>query len=321
MSGPVFVLDAQGRALMPLAEAHARKLLHTGRARRWPHPTLTIIQLNRVVEQPVLRPILLGVAIHQTAAQLFVLADGPQAAFPLLSLVVNFPRRWRVRSYCRSPRARTRRPIGQQTIVSVIGALWTLLPLSHVVLLRTPSLPAAHLSSLRRLRRLLAVDELRITIARLDGTVPAAFPPNLFALLQAVAANPASYAPLLAADVIRLPQHPARLTRRPHDADADIPASGIGIVTKPPLIGVIHHDSTEDERVLGVPVAASRAGVVWRYVALPRQTPLQRWPLSTVVLLPLVSRATQEAVQLWEDDLSAFEMFSGEGGDDAPREA
>ena len=59
--------------------------------------------------------------------------------------------------------------------------------------------------------------------------------------------------------------------------------------------------------------------MVWRFVALAPHTPLQRWPVTPVVLLPLVSRAVQEAVVLWEDDLDAFVMtFSGEDNADAP---
>src|SRR5258706_6318728 len=163
MSGPVFVIDAQERPLMPLAEAHARKLLRNGKAQRWPHPTLTVIQLNRSVQQPVLRPILLGVAIHQTAAELFVLANGPQAAFPLLSIVVDRSRRWRARRHRTSRRrARPRRSVGQLAIGAVISTLWRLLPLSHIVLLRTPTLQAADRPSLGRLRRFLTVDKLRV---------------------------------------------------------------------------------------------------------------------------------------------------------------
>ncbi len=89
MSGPIFIRDAQGRPLMPLAAAHARKLLAQGKARRIPHHAFTVIQLNNVVDTPNLRPIIAGIAIHFQTAEIWIVAQGVRSAFPLLSLILQ----------------------------------------------------------------------------------------------------------------------------------------------------------------------------------------------------------------------------------------
>ncbi|MFL5801725.1 MAG: RRXRR domain-containing protein [Roseiflexaceae bacterium] len=101
-SGPIFVLDAQGTPLMPIAPAHARRLRKRGQAALQPHHAFTVLQLARTVAQPVLRPIVLGIAIHLHTAELFLLAEGAQKIFPLLTLIVDLrtdlPRRLRRRA-------------------------------------------------------------------------------------------------------------------------------------------------------------------------------------------------------------------------------
>jgi RRXRR protein len=312
-SGPVFVLDALAQPLMPLAEAHARKLLRSGKAHRLPHPTLTIIQLTRTVQQPVLRPVLLGVAIHHTTAELLLLAAGPNAAFPLLYVIVDLPQRkpfWRRRVVHRRQRMpwparwqHSRRPAWRKflAIGAVISCLWDVLPLSHIALIRTPTMRATHPDIQRRVLRYLTAGGMQVATTTLEQAAPPTFPQDLFALLRAFAANPAGYAPAMVACAIEPPKHATRLTRWLDDADAGAPCSGIGVVTTPPLIGIIDCESTDDERVLQVSVAADAAGVIWRYVAVAPQASLQRWPLAPVVLLPLVPRTVQQTVTLLED--------------------
>jgi 5-methylcytosine-specific restriction endonuclease McrA len=102
MSGPIFIRDAQGRPLMPLAAAHARKLLSQGKGQRIPHHAFTIIQLNHTVDTPQLRPVVAGIAIHFHTAEIWIVAQGVRSAFPLLSLIIDLkndlPRRLRRRA-------------------------------------------------------------------------------------------------------------------------------------------------------------------------------------------------------------------------------
>lgn len=102
MSGPIFVRDAQGTPLMPMAAAHARRLLQSGKVLLQPHHAFTIIHLTQTVENPKLQPVVLGVTIHLHTAELFLLAEGDHDIFPLLHLIVDLqtdmPRRLRRRA-------------------------------------------------------------------------------------------------------------------------------------------------------------------------------------------------------------------------------
>ncbi len=89
MSGPIFVLDAEGTPLMPMSPAHTRRLLNTGKATRIYHHAFTVIQLTKRVPQPHLRPILVGITLHRHTAELWVVAEGVRGPIPLLSLVID----------------------------------------------------------------------------------------------------------------------------------------------------------------------------------------------------------------------------------------
>lgn len=89
MSGFVFVCDAQGKPLMPMSPAYARRLLASGKAVRKSHHAFSIIQLTRVINQVHLRPVVLGVALHLNMAELFLLVDEHRGVSPLLSFVVD----------------------------------------------------------------------------------------------------------------------------------------------------------------------------------------------------------------------------------------
>jgi len=98
---------------MPMSAAYARKLLQSGRAQLHPHYAFTVVQLAQVIQQPSLRPVLLGLVLHRHTAELFLLAEGEHTVFPLLSLVVDLytdvPRRIRRRAaHRRRRRARGR---------------------------------------------------------------------------------------------------------------------------------------------------------------------------------------------------------------------
>jgi len=102
MSGPVFVVDAGGVPLMPMSAAYARKLLSEGKATRLAHSAFTVIQLSRHLEQPTLRPIIVALRLHLRTAELFLVAEGQQAAQTLLHIIIDLrtdlPRRLRRRA-------------------------------------------------------------------------------------------------------------------------------------------------------------------------------------------------------------------------------
>lgn len=117
MSSPVFVRDSQGTPLMPTSAAYARRLLQQGKAQWVPHHAFPVIQLTHSIQQPTLRPILIGIAIRLHAADLYLIAEGEQAALPLLHTIVDLrtdlPERLRRRAAHRKrrrSRARYRSP-------------------------------------------------------------------------------------------------------------------------------------------------------------------------------------------------------------------
>ena len=113
MSGPIFVLDAEGKPLMPMAPAYARKLLRQHKASWRPHHAFSIIQLSQVVDKPVYRNIGLRVVLHLHMAELFLIADGPTTLFPLLRVTIDLrtdiPWRMRRRAAHRQRRRARRR--------------------------------------------------------------------------------------------------------------------------------------------------------------------------------------------------------------------
>lgn len=111
MSGPIFVCDAQGTLLMPMAAAHARKLLQSGKAHVLPHHAFTMIKLSHTIAHPEVRPVILGIAIHLHTAELFLLAEGEHAVFPLLSVILDLRTdlSWRLRRRATHRRRRRQR--------------------------------------------------------------------------------------------------------------------------------------------------------------------------------------------------------------------
>lgn len=72
MSVSVFVLDQNGTPMMPMAAAYARRLLKQHKAKHVPHHAFTIVQLTRVVLEPVTRPLAMVVSIGLNTAELTV---------------------------------------------------------------------------------------------------------------------------------------------------------------------------------------------------------------------------------------------------------
>jgi 5-methylcytosine-specific restriction endonuclease McrA len=118
MSGPVFVLDAAGTPLMPMSPAHARKLVNQQKAQVVPHYQFHIIQLSQAVAQPQLNAVVALIRVHALTAELIIVADGAQRAYPLLRILIDlrtdlalrlrrragFRRRRRSRQRYRAPR-------------------------------------------------------------------------------------------------------------------------------------------------------------------------------------------------------------------------
>jgi len=297
MSGPVFVVDNLGTALMPLAEAHARKLLHSNKAQIRPHPALTIIQLNRVVECPILRPICVGIRIHQTTAELFVAAAGSHTIFPLLYVVVDLNTRhvWR-----RGQLPERQMRMYLLDIRATIGVLWLFLPISHVVIFNTSTSRDQMPSDVQRLKRYLSSDKLHVAIAHREDPTPPGIPPKLFDYLVRLAAQP----PLPA--LVAVPVEPldsAAIMQRTAWAANEILIPGIGVVGNPPMTGIVHEIHGDNATELHVPIAVGPTRIVWERVIVEPPATIQPWPVGSVALLPVSTVIAQPGVTRWDDYL------------------
>lgn len=121
MSGPVFVRDAEGRPLMPIAAAYARKLLRQGKARWVPHHAFSVIQLSQAKASPTLRPVVVTLHVQVHTAALTLVATGEQRVFPLLRVLVDLRTdlSWRLRR--RTEHRRRRRARGRYRSVQHDG--------------------------------------------------------------------------------------------------------------------------------------------------------------------------------------------------------
>src|SRR5689334_3096681 len=110
MSSLVFVRDAQGRPLMPMSAAYARTLIHQGKAHVWSHPAVSVIQLTRTVATPMLRPVLVGIALSRYIADLVIVVEQMRGSPSTIHIAVDlqFPpplrrgqqNRWGSRQRC-----------------------------------------------------------------------------------------------------------------------------------------------------------------------------------------------------------------------------
>lgn len=273
MPGPVLVLDAAGRPLMPLAAAHARKLLDGGRAYRFPHPALTIIRLEHSVDQPVLRPVLAEVVVHTTTAELFLLAAGPRATFPLLYVVLDRVATQRSRNLHRR-QAMTLSTDHLAPIVSVLDSLRRFLPISHIAIIQ-PSYKVRN--GLRSWVQRVGIQEI------VPHAVGAASdtPLQLHATLTDFVADPRRAAQALVA----LP----RLCRQRNRLFRTAPPT-IGVVEELGLTGILDESATMNRElpVLRVAIAADREGISWKSFAIPANMSVQHWTGRGVALVPVV---------------------------------
>ena len=276
MPGPVLVIDAAGRPLMPLAAAHARKLLGRGRARRFAHPALTIIQLDYTVEEPVLRPVLVGVVVHTSTAEFFFLAASPRTTFPLLYVVLDRTAPQDQPSL-RQDRAETLLTDHPDPLVSVLDSIRRFLPLSHLVLLQSDYQGQV---DLRNWMQQAGIQELGLQQAT---SLPESLH-SLYTGLVELVADPRRAAQTLVA----LPR-----PRVPHRRRSDTAPPVIGIIDTLGLVGILDtsNDANQDHSVLRVAVSAQREGITWQTLAVPSHTAVQQWSGGGVALIPVVRRS------------------------------
>ncbi|MBA3468317.1 MAG: RRXRR domain-containing protein [Herpetosiphonaceae bacterium] len=136
MSSLIFVRDASGRPLMPMAPAHARKLLSQGKARRVPHHAFTIVQLETHVWRPSLSPVVLGIQHNYFQSHFWVLSHPKSSYLPLMyfqtSLLPppNLP--WLTERNINKHDNAAQQSLSLQVATTAVNTLHTLLPISTI---------------------------------------------------------------------------------------------------------------------------------------------------------------------------------------------
>ena len=286
MASPVFVIDVRGQPLMPVAPAHARKLLAGGRAEQVPHSTLTIIRLNRQVDQPKVRPVLVGMVTHAESrtTELFFLAAGTSAIFPSLYVVLTQAPFSTIDSS--SHHNTDLIPNHSDPIAAVLDSLRRFLPISLIVFMQSSSQVS---DGLRDWLSQSGIQEMgQKSVEHSHDTVL-----KLYAALTEFVADPQRAAQTLVA------------VPRPYTSNRFL-ASGIsptiGVVEDLDVVGLLNDaDATENKNpIIQIAVAASSEGVSWKSLMIPKSMSVRQWSGRGAAIIPVVqlSQATHSLV-LW----------------------
>jgi hypothetical protein len=321
MSSLVFVRDAQGRPLMPMSAAYARTLIHQGKAHMWPHPALSVIQLTRAVATPVLRPVLVGLALNRTTADLVFVIDQVRGSPSTMHMVIDLhlprsrrqTRRTRWEPQRRIPRQAVeilQRPHNRvQVLLAVLKAWLPVLPVSHLILFPSARGNARIQPDTSWIERRLAARVHRIDASvlvvhhstKLAGEVPAA----LLRYLEDQVVSSVHQAPQVIAcvapghqrrDLEQRPSIRQRWKRRSAPLSELIGAQsqyalGHLCTTRQHLLmitGLLHALEPPDQLILRVPTQVTDQGVQWQAISVSITPALHIWPLTPIVMLPLI---------------------------------
>jgi hypothetical protein len=268
MSGLVCVLDATTRPLMPMAPAHARRLLTRGLASRVRHHAFSVITLRRAVPEPYLRPVVGYLHLDSLVTTLTLIAYGHTALHSLSTIVIDVS----VSGTFAVPLV--------DTIVALLMTICTLMPLSHLqitatqpFLQREPTLPEAlhtHLANDSRTRTI-------IMESPAPHHSPFAHRRSTSSMLIAVAVADPSTIPL------RLVPESPRLWVTSRTVQPGTLC--VGIAAEQKLIGILFPPTELFEHRLGIPQELQSTGVLWHTIPVEHITIC----ISTaaVVFLPL----------------------------------
>lgn len=318
MPGLVFVRDLQGRPLMPMSAAYARTLIQRGKGQLHVYPAWSVIQLTREVPTPVLRPVLAGIALRRTTADVWLLIDQARKQPSLLHLIVDLRTDHRVLGH----RTRAFPGIRRETflrwplvwwpaylVAAVVAAIRNVLPISHVIVVPPDSTTINHMHRMmmHRIARTHMVERPTLAVLdRLSGPPPNIMP-GLWRLLIDLVQGTDARRPNMVVYAVQqgwpLDQtgkwsrrqgrswHVDQLQRSQQDTGAlrtnAIEQVGTIYERGKVVTGIIERRISEPRTALRVPIVANSNGVQWRSLPVPRHTKLHVWPLAPIAFLPL----------------------------------
>ena len=331
--GPIFIHDADGVPLMPLAAPHARKLMSQGKALALTHQyPFSVLRLKRRVHHPVLQPLLLAVALHGTTAQCFVLAQAARKVLPLLSVLVDiapddvaqhhttlhFPHPTELPQLVPVLDQKLREPytFALNSVIATAHTLCGLLPISHMIVDNTERAWDWHLWSLliQGLRGL--GPQYAVAV---DPQLAQAVPSSLLQALAQFRSEPTRHALAVATRLPARPhvatvQHVSRrghVERRASPSAFDILAAQVDPSTVATLqpgmlcnvdteageqLGILlSHDSATQQTTLRRLVSATLHGVVWQSIQ-SHTSKLHMLNANPVVFVPVAPAAQAQQI-------------------------
>lgn len=294
MSGLVFVRDAEGHPLMPMSPAYARTLVHQGKAQVIPHPAVSTIQLTRTVTTPTLRPVVVGLALNATTADIILVIEQARALPVSLHLVVDLRvpashtwttrrqviRRGRTR---RSPRAYISSWLLQYSsvLISVISACQHLVPISHLVLL--PSRRASALPPVRStwIGRHIQRHAGNIAFVHQDELTAGHLPvPLMQLLINSLSPSTTRHPDVVVCVIMR---------KRRSFPERNDWSTRLGTIRQAGrrTTGIIHRSRKIEPLKLRVPTHVHDHGVQWEELIIPNPEMLYVWPSTSILMMPL----------------------------------
>lgn len=321
MSGLVFVRDAEGRPLMPMSAAYARTLIHQRKAQVWQHPAFSVIQLTRVVATPILRPVLMSIALSTTIADLVIVIDQVRSAPSTVQVAVDLgapPSLRPMHDAQREPRRRRILPTYAGTFqrsrdrVQLLAAalkLWQeVVPISHLVLHPSARTTALTPPSARRIEQqivaLVRRSSRTISIihrhTKLAGEAPYTLMRHLTEQMIWAARQSPQF--VVGTNASREWAHHERRyvsQRRLNQQNqaklhmtADPHVAHLGQLCtirlqRRTITGLVQSLHSPDHLVLRIPFHVDDQGVQWQLIDVPLSPSLHVWPSNPIWLLPL----------------------------------
>jgi hypothetical protein len=284
MSGSICVWDSQRRPLLPTSAAYARTLVQQRKATLLPHPAVSLLQLSHAVPEPVLRPVLLGIALHPTTATALIFTEA-LGITPLLSLTLDL-------------HGITGAAPQAVALTMLVRTLGLLLPISQGALLT--HLPvtndAAHAAAIHTIMNTLeACLRYPITLLSFDTPHMAEYP-LLGAFQQQIGIRhddctdiAATYMPQYETE----PHPPVAFPQAVPLAETDHATLTEGIAVQvrqdeEVITGVVQ--AGDDDIWVQVPTRATAAGVIWADVWVSPPLRGWRWEAQPIALLPVAQR-------------------------------
>lgn len=321
MPSLVFVRDAQGRPLMPMSAAYARTLVNQGKAQVWPHPAFSVIQLTRVVATPTLRPVLVGLALSTTIADLVIVVEQVRSAPSTVQVAVDLgahlslgstypPQRELRRRHPLPPQAGTfQRPRDRVHLLASVLKIWQeVVPISHLVLLPSVRTTALTPPSARRIEQQIVAQvrqiDQTVSVVHRHTKLAGAAPYLLMQHLTEQIIWAARQAPHFVAggaprhemryreqsDGSRRrwnPQNNARPHRTPDPYGHHRGEMCTVRLQRRTMTGLVQAVDLPDQLVLRVPFQVNDQGVQWQTIHVPLSASLHRWPSTPSWVLPL----------------------------------